>query len=145
MGNVNATRAQHVVRREEGTSKRRKQFKPEWTVMRLDREGEERTMSRAAPQTVGGKIRGVPKNQRMMTASSCKMGKRGASACRERPSWKKGKPDVGVPLQEEVGCLSGAARRGGLRLRACARTGCECRRESQHVARRMSRHRENLR
>ena len=31
-------------------AQRGQQFKPEWTVMGVDREGEERMMSRAAPQ-----------------------------------------------------------------------------------------------
>ena len=71
----------------------------------------------------------------------CNLGprKRGASACRELERGTK----CWSPPQEEAGCLSGAARRDGLRLQACARTGCECRRECQHVVHRMSRHKES--
>ena len=52
------------------------------------RVGVERMMSRAAP-VVGGEIERVPEYHQCDCNISCTMGKKGASTCRDRPSWKK--------------------------------------------------------
>ena len=47
--------------------------------------------------------------------------------------------------REEAGCQSGAARHDVQRLPACARTGCVCRWQCQHVALKMSRRKQSPR
>ena len=62
-------RKEHNMWSEESRGQQRgargQQFKPEWTVMGVDREGEERMMSRAAPQRWVGRSGGFRKNQGM--------------------------------------------------------------------------------
>ena len=113
--------------------------------MGVDGEGEERTMSRAAPQRWVGRSGGGSEKPGNETARSPAQWAKEVhqpvvndrAGKRETRCWSL--------LQEEVERLSGAARRGGLRLRACARTGRERRREFQRVARRMSRQQESPR
>ena len=58
-------RQEHNMWSEESRGQQRgargQQFKPEWTVMGVDREGEERMMSRAAPQRWVGRSGGSEK------------------------------------------------------------------------------------
>ena len=60
-------RQEHNMWSEESRGQQRgargQQFKPEWTVMGVDREGEERMMSRAAPQRWVGRSGGFRKTR----------------------------------------------------------------------------------
>ena len=138
-------RQEHNMWSEESRGQQRgargQQFKPEWTVMGTDREGEcpeqhhnGEWEEQGGSEEPGNETARSPAQWAKEVHQPVMNDRAGK---RETKCWS--------PLQEEVGCLSGAARRGGLRLQVCARTGCECGRESQHVERRMSRHRKSLR
>ena len=90
--------------------------------------GKAKRECRAAPQRWVGRSGGFRKKPGNETAKSHAQW---AKDVMNNRAGKRGTRCWG-PLQEEAGCLSGAARRDGLRLRACARTGCECWRECQH-------------
>ena len=90
-------------------------------MTQAEREGEERMQS--STTTVGRKVRGVPKHQGRSLVQWAKEVHQ--PVVNDRAG--KGGAKCWSPPQEEAVCLSGATRRDGLRLPACARTGCECR------------------
>ena len=130
-------RQEHNMWSEESRGQQRgargQQFKPEWTVTLAERRRRENDVEnqhqnggwedQGGSEKPGNETARSPAHWMRQPVVNDRVGKR------ETKCWS--------PLQEDVGCLSGPARCGGLRLRVCARTGCECRKESQHVARRM--------
>ena len=100
---------------------RGQQFEPDWTVTQAEREGEERMMSRAVPQRWVGRSGGFRKIGNETARSPAQLAKKVYRPVVNDRAGKKG-TKCWSPLQEEAECLSGAARRDGLRLRVCART-----------------------